>query len=339
MRIAALFLVVILCVAASADCACARDLGVPAVGVADIDVGEPAAQGRLARRTLPALCSLDTGSRQSDTTGFGASPVLAQATSAGAYDVSGVSPVVQAPRKRWKAMVAFYLWATDISGTSYADGVATDIDIEFSDLFDKLEVALMGYAEYRYDRWSIALDASYVSLKETVTGPLGRVPLSFGLDQTIVDLRLGYQVLCRQTGSDSWGRCCYPRMLSLDAVVGARYWNLEQDNELVLPGGGVVSRSTSNDWVDPYVGARFRWQFAKRWSVSLYGDVGGFGIGDGSDLTWQLQTMLRFQITRGFFVGLGYRHLDIDRVEGSGATANGIDAAYSGPLLGIGFQF
>lgn len=100
-----------------------------------------------------------------------------------------------------------------------------------------------------------------------------------------------------------------------------------------------TSAESDESWWDPYVGARFRWQFAKRWGMTVYGDVGGFGIGDTSDFTWQLQTLLRFHITRGFLVALGYRALGTDRVSGSGATRNGVDATYHGPLFGLGFTF
>jgi hypothetical protein len=113
------------------------------------------------------------------------------------------------------------------------------------------------------------------------------------VDQTIVDLRLGYTVLCRQVGSSQWGSCCYPRHLTLDAVVGARYWNLEQElSSTSVMNEAPVSFSSDESWWDPYVGARFRWQFAKRWGLSLYGDVGGFGIEDASDLVDDLAAAL-----------------------------------------------
>ena len=257
----------------------------------------------------------------------------------GDYVRSYAPQLKTAPQKRWGGAVAAYLWATDISGTSYADGVPSDIDISFSDLFDKLESSFMGYAEVHYDRWSFAVDASLVNLSESWNGLRG-VPVKAELDQTILDLRLGYTVLCRQVGSSQWGCCCYPRHMTLDAVVGARYWNLEQRLSSSIAQIGVPLQLSQDDsWWDPYVGARFRWQFAKRWGWTLYGDVGGFDIEGASSLTWQMQTMLRFHITRGFFVAAGYRALGVDRVEGSGATRNGIDATYHGPLLGFGYAF
>jgi len=266
-------------------------------------------------------------------------PWVATASEGACYERACTVPLIQQPRKRWEVILAVYQWAPDISGTTYTDGAATDVDISFSDLYDKLESSYMGYVEGRYDRWSLAVDASYVSFEETRTGPVAGTQLALGLDQTLVDVRLGFAVLCRTVGSANWGRCCHPRTLTLDAVVGARYWNLELDADLVTPRGRTRAASSSEDWWDPYVGARFRWQFAKRWGMTLYGDVGGFGIEDSSELTWNLQAHVRYFITRGFFVSAGYRALSVDRATGSGATHNGIDATYHGPILGVGFTF
>ncbi len=283
-----------------------------------------------------AACAEDAALRRSPTE-QGEAPWVVCAE--GDYVRSYAPQLKTAPQKRWGGAVAAYLWATDIRGTSYADGVPTDIDIDFSDLFDKLESSFMGYAEVHYDRWSFAVDASLVNLSEAWTGQRG-VPVEAEIDQTILDLRLGYNVLCRQVGSAQWGSCCYARHMTLDAVVGARYWNLEQRlSTTSIQTGAPLNESQDESWWDPYVGARFRWQFAKRWGLTVYGDVGGFDIEGASKLTWQVQTMLRFNITRGLFVAVGYRALGVDRVEGSGATQNGIDATYHGPLLGFGYAF
>ncbi len=244
-----------------------------------------------------------------------------------------------APRKPLHVTVAAYLWATDISGTSYADGTATDIDIAFDDLFDKLESAFMGYAEIQYKRWFFGVDASFVSLEQASVSRRG-LPYTAQLDQTILDLRLGYRLLCRQVGSSQWGQCCYPRELTVDAVVGARYWGFDQELTFTRPTTGTPATVSADDsWWDLHVGGRLGWQFAKRWGLTVYGDVGGFGIEDSSEFTWELQALVRFQITRGLFLAAGYRALDVDRVTGSGATQNGIDATYHGPVIGLGYRF
>ena len=245
----------------------------------------------------------------------------------------------QAPTECWRSVVAAYIWAASISGSSWADGEETDIDTDFEDIFDTLEYAFMGYVEIAYDRWSFAVDASFLKLKDLTTTPRVGATVETEMDQVILDFRLGYTAIRKQVGSDQWGSCCYPRYLTLDPVVGVRFWSLDQDLTVTLPTGQSLAAGSEESWWDPYVGARFRWQFAKRWGWTLYGDVGGFGIGDASDLTWQFQTFLRYHITRGFFVTAGYRALGTDRVTGAGATKNGIDSTMHGPMFGLGLIF
>jgi hypothetical protein len=73
--------------------------------------------------------------------------------------------------------------------------------------------------------------------------------------------------------------------------------------------------------------------------VSLHGDVGGFGIGDASELTWQVQAVVGFRLTRRLSLLLGYRVLDLDRTTGDGAQKNGSATTQQGPLAGLGIVF
>jgi hypothetical protein len=246
------------------------------------------------------------------------------------------STCTQTPqKKKWRGMAAAYIWASSIRGDSYADGQKTNIDTDFSDLFDLLKYAFMGYFEIRHKKWSLSLDVSTLKLEKT--GPAGLTTIDLG--QTVVDLNVGYALMDCVKGYSKWGTCCYPRHMTLDALVGVRYWSMDTD----LTVGGVVAGpttvSSTTDWIDPYVGARWRYQWAKRWGVSAYADIGGFGIGDGSDLTTKLQATVNYRISRSFFVALGYRLIYADRIDGTGATRNGVEAAYHGPILGAGFTF
>ncbi len=66
----------------------------------------------------------------------------------------------------------------------------------------------------------------------------------------------------------------------------------------------------SKNWLDPIVGLRARLALAEWAYLGAYGDIGGFGI--GSDLTWQAAGFLGFQLSRGFALECGYRHLFVD---------------------------
>lgn len=255
------------------------------------------------------------------------------------FEPTSTGGLRRAPQKSWRGVVVAYAWATDISGTSWVDGVSSDIDIAFDDLYDKLEYAFMGYVEVQYERWSFAVDVTTIALESTSTTPALQALVETRIDQTVLDLRLGYAIKRCVVGESRWGSCCYPRVLQLDAILGARYWDQYQKMRLTVPGAAPRTFSDNLSWWDPYIGARLRWQFAKRWGLTVYGDIGGFEIGDASDLTWQFQTSLRFHITRAFFVALGYRALSVERITGSGANKNGYDATQHGPILGLGLTF
>ncbi|RYD82022.1 MAG: hypothetical protein EOP84_10095 [Verrucomicrobiaceae bacterium] len=68
--------------------------------------------------------------------------------------------------------------------------------------------------------------------------------------------------------------------------------------------------SKYNDWFDPYIGLRGRYQISPAFYLTARGDIGGFGI--GSDLTWQAYGAVGCQLSRSVFAEAGYRYLYMD---------------------------
>src|SRR6266481_164365 len=70
-----------------------------------------------------------------------------------------------------------------------------------------------------------------------------------------------------------------------------------------------LSRSFSfyDDWFDPVIGLRGRFNLYKAFYLTAESDVGGFGI--GSDIAVQAYAALGCQITRNIFSEVGYRYL------------------------------
>jgi hypothetical protein len=74
----------------------------------------------------------------------------------------------------------------------------------------------------------------------------------------------------------------------------------------------------------------------ERWSLSLAGDVGGFGV--GSDLTWAAQGILGYRLPLGRFetiLGVGYQALSWDYED----NAFGWDVTQQGPIVGGTIRF
>jgi hypothetical protein len=68
--------------------------------------------------------------------------------------------------------------------------------------------------------------------------------------------------------------------------------------------------SLYEDWFDPFIGMRGRYNFCKPCYLTAEGDVGGFGI--GSEVTCQAYGGIGCQITRNIFSEVGYRLLYTD---------------------------
>jgi hypothetical protein len=156
------------------------------------------------------------------------------------------------------------------------------------------------------------------------------------------------------------------RRLDFDLLAGTRYWNVTNKTNLEIkqpsfavngapatpPGdlsgiglrhgvrvpaallnGTDKSVQDTVDWVDPIIGMRIRGDVTRRWSLFALGDIGGWGIGNASELTWQGMLGSQIQVTDHFGFQTGYRALGVQR---SGALDNTI---LHGPQLGMFVNF
>lgn len=63
-------------------------------------------------------------------------------------------------------------------------------------------------------------------------------------------------------------------------------------------------------WIDPIVGLRGQINLTRWLFLAAQGDVGGFGA--GSQITWNTQATVGFNITRNLFAEVGYRYMYVD---------------------------
>src|SRR5262245_49062112 len=65
----------------------------------------------------------------------------------------------------WEFTVVPYVWAAGLDGTVGEFGLPpVDVDLSFSDILDHFDIGLMGAAEARYDRFSVATDLLWIKL-------------------------------------------------------------------------------------------------------------------------------------------------------------------------------
>ena len=68
------------------------------------------------------------------------------------------------------------------------------------------------------------------------------------------------------------------------------------------------------------------------------GDIGGFDIGSGSDLTWNVLGGFGYSLSERTTLWLGYRILDVDYDDGSGSDLFEYDIDMSGPIAGLAIR-
>ena len=249
-----------------------------------------------------------------------------------------------------------YLFASALEGSSTIDGQKADVDMDFSDLVDVLDVAFASYLEVHKGRWLLVNDISYSklsgsgSIKRVVArnfGPLNvalnaKAKADVEVEQLIASLALGRRVLEEQWGATP------AQNITLDVFAGARYNRVSVDMEIEAAVSasatvGPVTRSRgrtitasiseTEEWIHPLLGAGAAVGLTDRAQAKVYGDIAGFD--SGRDLTWSASAVLDYQLAKNVSVFAGYKILDMYYKTGDFEH----DLQYSGPYLGLTFRF
>jgi hypothetical protein len=219
----------------------------------------------------------------------------------------------------WRQSVFLYGMAVTIDGEASVGPLNVDVDVSISDLFDALDFGVMAAYRIENDSWSFSADVTYMELGWSERTQQGRASASLRTDQL--------------TLMGTLGRRLTP---NLEALFSLAYFDLSADLRVrVLEQRRAVSRDA--DWIDPLVGLEYRIPFRDRWTFSLRGDVGGFGV--GSDLTLHGWAKLVRQNTDAFSWYFGYRYIGYDYETGSGIDRQRYDLQQHGPGIGIALTF
>lgn len=232
----------------------------------------------------------------------------------------------QAPAQRagWQFALTPYVWFAGISGdVELPSGRHDDREFsaDFGDILSNLSFAAMLAAEARNGRFGIAADLMTLTLEQDVStrGILFRDGES-RVTTTSLGLVGFYRLLDTPGGS-------------IDAGAGIRAWWVSARISLDGRLGVERSREVSRDWIDPILMLRGHARLAERVGISLYGDIGGFGV--GSELTWQVLGTLDYRANDWLELRAGWRHLAIDFRSGR----LNLDVAMTGPIIAATFRF
>ena len=245
-----------------------------------------------------------------------------------ALSLLGTQPVQAQTDDGWNFGAAVYLWGSSIGGTTQ---VGDDIEVDFKDIAENLEFALMGTFEARKGKWGLLTELIYIDIgvdkSVNVDLPVGPgiidVTANADLDmQTLILHFAGQYNMMENNGS------------RLDLLAGVRYLDMDMKLKLGISAlGQDFSREVSDSpgVTDAIIGAKGNLAMGKRWFLPYYVDI---GTGQ-SDFTWQAMGGVAFRAASWVDLALTCRYLEW-QFEKDAVIA---DFNLSGPLFGAIFRF
>jgi hypothetical protein len=203
-------------------------------------------------------------------------------------------------KKKWQFATLGYVWFAGAHGQTDVIGPLPPVglDLPFGTVLKGLKLAFMGAAEAKRDRFVILGDLMFIKLgtsKGIDIRDREFIDAKLTSKTTEVTLLGGYRVV------DD------PRA-KLDLAVGGRVNFFNTSLDVSGPNRELEGR-VKQTWFDPLIAMRMIYPLGGKWSMSLYGDAGGFGV--GSDLTWQAFGAVDYQINHKMTIGAGWRHYKV----------------------------
>jgi len=225
----------------------------------------------------------------------------------------------------WTFSTAAYLWGASLDGKSGVFGLPPqDIELNFGDILEDLQFAVMGLAEARKGPFVLGMDLTYTKVSSTVDSPRGVLFNDISIDTTswMVTGFAGYSIF-----DDDVTR--------IELIGGARYWSVNSEFELDSNLQQLDGRTAEDgaSWVDPLVGAKLLIDVTPDFYISAWGMVGGFDI--ASDQMWDVMAGAGYRFTDSISAFAGYRAVSVDYSDDGFVY----DVVQQGPVLAGVFRF
>jgi hypothetical protein len=212
----------------------------------------------------------------------------------------------------WLGIV--YLWAADIS----VDTRDVNLDVDFSDTIDKLEMGFQGRVEAQGDDFGGFVDVSFMGVGNNNNLP--NVHLSSDLDMTAIDLAMVWSPGPeRSRGSRRMAACATSIPISISSF---------DPEPPALP---TVETGINTTYTDFLLGARYGMPLNEHWRLGFGGDLRKAR----TEGTWSLYAFGSYVTGRHHFY-VGYKHVEMDL---KGSTGESVTETYSGPAIAYGFSF
>ena len=208
-------------------------------------------------------------------------------------------PLPAIAEDQWAVTGTFYGWLPGLGTTVETPFGEVEAEADFSDILDVLDFAFLSAVEARKGRWSLIGDLQYYDLGAAASPSIPLVnSVEIDFDLTILGAYALYAVVDQPD-------------LRFELGGGLRYTEAMIDT--VVTTGAPNRFSDEGSWVDPVLSARVTKAFNPDWSGVAYLDVGGFGVGEASDLTVQAFVGSRYELNESWSTLTGYRHLWLKR--------------------------
>ncbi len=226
-----------------------------------------------------------------------------------------------------KIEITPYAWLAGLEGDITVDGQETDFEKSASDLLDAVDVGGSLLAIVQYNRYLVWGQVDFFSLStdelEVEDRPQGG---SLDTDLLLGEVAVGYQI-------DGWSEG-----QTFDILVGVR--TLTVENELTVFGRGTVASDDRDkeSRVDGIIVVRPSMPvFPSRISGLRFNPTLAIGGGD-SDLVYELQPQLQYQINDNVAARLGYRTVGY-KLKGEDNEDNELNIRLAGLIVGVGVTF
>ena len=234
---------------------------------------------------------------------------------------------IAAEPQGWKFEVTPYLWMAGLEGDVTVNGRTVDFEKKFSDLIDSVEMAGSLLAVVQYDRYLIwgqydgfSMSTDNLDVEDQPQGG------SLDTDMLLGEFAVGYQV-------DGWAEG-----QTFDLLVGARVLTME--NELTVYGRGSFDSDDRDkeNRVDAIILVRPSIPILPSKIAGLrFNPTLAIGGGE-SDLVFELQPQIQYQITENIAARLGYRTVGY-KLKGDKNEDNELNIRLSGLIAGVGVTF
>ena len=262
------------------------------------------------------------------------------------------------------------------SGTATVRGLGTDFDLDLGQVLRPLTALASLRGSVEYGRLGLLTDLSYLSLQgaqgvsrgglnaDGSFGPLGRKSASVAIGSTSINASMGlvqgvYDLALRYRFGERESAGARPGSFTVIPYAGIRLINVHYDLGLEGQGSGSSITVTgpnnsfslnrpassftrygelSSTVAQPLVGSQAMLFLSPRLRLFARGDIGGFGLDQPENLSWNAQAGLGYAIGNSTQLNLSWRLFHLGGSNGA-PQPNAFDVNENGIEAGVKFFF